>query len=149
MLGNSNFENIYDKYCGMLYGISLQICNSNKNEAEELLISTFKKIHEQDICPEKFPSYCITLIRFVIKTAKELYPIKFKRNFKLKQFENTPLINQFMCDQITLQDYCKDKHLTLQEVLQIIRKEFAVIRTTQNENVFSTDNMISAENLLA
>ena len=53
MMRYSQFEHIYDKYCSMLYGISLQICYSNKNEAEELLTSTFKKIHEQDINQEK------------------------------------------------------------------------------------------------
>jgi hypothetical protein len=149
MMSYSKFENIYDQYCSMLYGISLQICYSDKKEAEELLTSTFKKIHEQDISQEKYPAYCITLMRIIIQTAQELYPLKFKNGFRLKQFENTPLINQLICDQISLQDYCKEKYLTLQEVLQIIRKEFSTIRGFEKGNVISIDNIISAESVLA
>lgn len=128
MMSYLKFENIYDKYCSMLYGIALQICYSNENEAEELLTSTFKKVKEQDINQEKYPAYCIILIRIILKTAQELYPLKFKNGFRLKQFEDTPLINQLFCKQISLQDYCKEKSITNQEALQILRKEFSVIR---------------------
>ncbi len=78
----------------MVYNNALQICSSNEKAAQELLITIFKKIHEQNIVQEKYPAYCITLIRLIIKTAQELYPTKFKHNFRLKQFEITPLLNQ-------------------------------------------------------
>ena len=150
MMSHSNFENIYDKYCPMLYGIALQICHS-KRKAEELLIRTFTKIHEQDINYDKYPVYCITLMRLVIKTAQELYPEKFNTNFRLKQFENTPLLNQLICDQISLQDYCNKKYLTQQEALQIIRKEFSTMRNFKKENVVynNNNNKVSLESVFA
>ncbi len=126
-----NYESwkiIHDKYCPMLYGVALEICPVKK-EAEQLLISSFKHIYTQEIIPEKYPAYCLSLMRLVIKTAKELYPLKFKNNFRLKQFENTPLLNQFICEEIGFQDYCKEKYITQHEGLQLIRKELNLLRT--------------------
>jgi hypothetical protein len=146
-MNNENLENIYDKYAAMLYGIALQIYPVQKN-AEQILIYTFKKIHEQDITPEKHPAFCITLIHLVIKTARELYPVKFKNNFRLNQFEKTPLLNQLICDRISLKEYRKEKHLTEQAGLQIIFKEFSIIRNFENKNVVSADNTISSETVV-
>ena len=144
----SNFENIYAKYCPMLYGIALEICHSKKKTAE-LLMSTFRKIPQVEIRQEKYPVYCITLIRLIIKTAQGLYPAKFKNGFRLKQFEITPLINQLIFDQISLKDYCKENFLTQQEALQIIRKEFNIIKNSEKEKKVSTDTSILAESVLA
>ncbi len=143
----SNFESIYEKYCPMLYGISLEICQSKKT-AEELLIITFRKIQQEDIGQKKYPAYCITLMRLLLKTAKQLYPETFNDRFILKQFENTPLINRLICDEISLQDYCKENNLTQQEGLQIIRKEFTTISTAEKENKVATDFSISTESTL-
>ena len=141
MMRYSNFENIYAKYCPMLYGIALEICHSKKKTAE-LLKSTFRKIPQEDISQKKYPAYCITLMQLIIKTAQGLYPAKFKNGFRLKQFENTPLINQLIFDQISLQDYCKENFLTQQEALQIIRKEFSIIRNPEKVKKVSTDTSI-------
>ena len=103
-MNNSNFKNIYDNYCPMLYSIALQICHS-KMKAEQVLMNTFKKVYTQDITKHQYSIYSITLMRLIVKTAKEIYPIKLKRNFRLKQFEKTPLLNQLICNQISLQDY--------------------------------------------
>jgi len=122
-----SFENIYDKYCPILYSIALQIGGS-KIKAEQLLITTFKKLYYQEMNFYQDSIYCIKLMRLLFVTAKELYPKKLKENFRLKQFENTPLINQIICNQISLQDYCNKKHLTPQEGMQIIRNEFNSIK---------------------
>ena len=123
MISNSNFEIIYDKYGPMLYGLASEICHSNQ-KAEELLISTFKKIRQEDIYHEKCSVYCM---RLMIKTAQDLYPEIFKSYFRIKQFEKTPLINYLICNQISLQDYFEEKYLSEKEGLQIIRKEFSTI----------------------
>lgn len=121
-------ENIYDKYCCLLYGIAIQICPAKKM-AEQILIKTFIKIYKQGIIPETCPSYCITLIRLILKTAEEEHHrSKVKNTFKLKQFESTPLLHEIICNQITLQDYCAENYLTQQEGLQILREEFKVIK---------------------
>lgn len=135
-----NFESVYDKYCAMLFGISLKICHS-KEKADELLMTTFKKIKEEDISQEKYPAYCITLVRLVIKTAQQLYPDKMQSSFKLKQFEKTPLLNNLICDKISLAEYCKEENLTQQEGSQIIRKEFNKIRNAEKENKVFSDNL--------
>ena len=143
-----NLKNIYDKYCPMLYSIALQICHSKK-KAEQVLINVFKKIYTQDMSRHTESIYSITIMRLIIKTAQELYSIKLKSNFRLKQFENTPLLNQLICNQISIQDYGKQKYLTYQEVLHIIRKEFIIIRNGKKENALSTDNAISTLNIPA
>ena len=132
----------------MLYSIALQICHSKK-KAEYLLIATFKKMYNQYITQHQYWVYSITLIRLIIKTAKELYAIKLKSNFRLKLFEKTALLNQIICKQISLQDYCKEKYLTHQEVLHIIRKKFVIIANLEKVNVVSADNAISTENVPA
>lgn len=130
MMNAAYFEKIYEKYSPMLFGVALEICPSKKH-AEELLMITFKKIHLEDISREKHPAYCITLIRLIIKTAHGIYPEKFKTCPSLKQFESTPLLNQLICDQKSLEDYCKEKPLSQQEGLQIIRDEFSKIRNSE------------------
>ena len=137
-------NNIYDKHCPILYSIAMQICHSKK-KAAQVLISVFKKIYTDDISQHPDSIYSITLIRLIIKTAQELYFIKLKSNFRLKQFENTPLLNQLICNQISIQYYCKEKYLTHQEVLHIIRKEFSIISNFENENIISADNKIFTE----
>ena len=112
----------------MVYGFALDICYPDQKEAENLLISTFKKIYKQDISQEKYPVNSIILMRLIIKTAQELYPQRFKNSFGLKQFENTPLLNQLFCSQMSLQDYCKEKSFLLQDGIQIMHKEFRIIR---------------------
>ena len=129
----ANFEKIYEKYSPMLFGVALEICPSKK-QAEELLLITFKKIHRDDINREKYPAYCITLLRLIIKTAHGIYPDKFKTCPSLKQFETTPLLNQLICDQKSLEDYCKEKPLSQQEALQIMRDEFSKIRNSKQKN---------------
>lgn len=143
-----NFKNIFDKYCPLLYSVALQICNS-KMKAEKVLINVFKKIYNQDISQHTDSIYSITLMRLIIKSAQELYSIKLKSNFRLKQFQNTPLLNQLICNQISLQDYCKQKYLTHQEVLHIIRKEFIIIRNGIKENAFLADHAIFTFNVPA
>jgi|GEM_PF-3972274 len=106
-------------------------------------------MYNQDITQHQYSVYSITLIRLIIKTAKELYAIKLKSNFRLKLFEKTPLLNQIICKQISLQDYCKEKYLTHQEVLHIILKKFVIIANLEKVNVVSADSAISTENVPA
>ena len=143
-----NFNNIYDKQCPILYSIAMQICHS-KEKAAQVLINVFKKIYTHDISQHPDSILSITLMRLIIKTAQELYSIKLKSNFRLKQFENTPLLNQLICNQISIQYYCKEKYLTHQEVLHIIRKEFSIISNFENENIISADNKIFTEIVFA
>lgn len=118
----------------MLYSIALQIGGS-KIKAEKLLITTFKKLYCQEINFYQESIYCIKLMQILIGTVKELYPKKIKENFRLKQFENTPFINQLICHQISLQDYCNEKHLTPQEGMQIIRTEFNFIKNVDVSDI--------------
>jgi hypothetical protein len=148
MTSYSKFKNIFDTYCPLLYDIALQICKSH-SKAEKLLKYTFRKIHEQDIVEQKFPAFCITLMRLIIKSGNELYPAKFKKGFRLKQFVKTPLINQIICDEISLHDYCNENKLSQEEVGQIFRKEFMVIKNYKKENKVSTNTSISRKRVIA
>ena len=72
----------------MLYSLALQICHKKK-KAEQVLTNVAKKIYNQHIGQHVDSIHSITLVRLVTKTAQELYSIKLKSNFRLKQFENT------------------------------------------------------------
>jgi len=127
-------ENIYDKYSAMLYSIAVEISPSQK-AAKEILITTFKKIREQNLI-QIYPSLCVTLIKLLIKTShQQLKPKELKHNFKLKQFENTPLLHKFLCEKIDLEVHCTENKLTRSEVGEILREEFNLLRKTKKEEL--------------
>ena len=132
----NTIESLYNKYSKMVYGIALEISPSHK-EAEFILIKTFKKVHQQNIINQVSSSICVTLIKFVIQTAHEvLMPEELKHNFKLKCFENSPLLHQLLCEQISVDDICVKHELTPLDVSKKVREEFNAIRNLLNENKF-------------
>lgn len=124
----NTLENMYDKYSPMLYGIAAEIASSQK-EAEQILLTTFQKAHRNDLIEKNKHSLCASLIKLTIQTAHE--QLKPKNNFKLKQFENTPLLHKLLCEQINLEDHCTENKITRTQVLKQIRKEFNSIRNTK------------------
>ena len=128
-------ENLYDTYSPMLYGIALEISPGQK-EAEEILISTFHKIGKQNLLQQAHPSLCATLIKLIIRTAHEqLKPGQLKNNFRLKQFESTPLLHKLLCEQISLENYGDENKLARAEVAKRIREEFISLRNLKKKDV--------------
>lgn len=115
------FNELYDKYCGMLYSIALDI-SQNETEAKHILMGTFQKAMLQKLTVHASPSCLITLIKLIIQTAHE-YNGEPKNNFKIKQFENTPLLHQFLCEQIEAGNYCFDNNLPWPGFGKLIREE--------------------------
>lgn len=140
----SDFVNVYDRYCPMLYEVALEICGSEKG-AEELIMLAFKKIHSSDIVHENCPFYCITLIRLMIKTAREQYPEKIKKKLRLSQFKKAPLWQQLISHTSTLPDYCKENGLEKHEAMEIIRKEFDVISNAKMNSGSVKHSLIQKE----
>ena len=64
------FENIYDKHSAPLYGIILKI-SQNTNEAEEILIQSFKTFFLQNIAPVNTPRIFLQLLQIAIRIASE------------------------------------------------------------------------------
>lgn len=122
------FESLYDTYSPMLYTIALEISPTEK-QAEEILSTTFLKAHQQNLIQKNKHSLCATLIKLTIQTAYE--QLKPKSNFRLKQFENTPLLHKLLCEQITLDDHCTENKITRTQVSYQIRKEFNLIRKSK------------------
>ena len=105
-MGQSVFENMYEKYSAILYGIALEIC-PNVVCAERLFTATFKNIYNLNLTGQNSPSLYIELIRLVLSTTKnEIYPHENEINFTLKQFNSTPLLQQLICNEISLKNYC-------------------------------------------
>ena len=123
------FSQLYDKYSTMLYSIAVEISPTEK-QAEEILIITFKKAHKLNLVAQTYPSLCITLIKIIIQTAHE-HLGDFKNNFRLKQFENTPLLHKLLCEQINLDNHCQENNLTRAELGKKIREEFNLLRSLQ------------------
>ena len=130
----TSFENIYDAYCPMLYNIALQIC-PDKSKAEKILLLVFKKLYHQDKGErmDKKP-FCIDLIKLIIQTAREeLYPGQTKFNFKIKQFEKTPLLHKILVEQLNLENYCIENGLSRQVAMLKLRGEFMLIRNNYEQ----------------
>lgn len=82
-----SFENFYDKYCDVLYGIAVEI-SPNKKIAEEILMSTFCKSHKLETYLKDDPSHHIDLMRLAIDVAREKLQESGDLSLtKLKQFE--------------------------------------------------------------
>lgn len=133
MKNNSSLEILYHNYSSILYGIALEISPTQK-EAEEILISTFQKVYKKKLTQQNHASICATLIKLTIQTAHELLnPGQVKTNFKIRQLENTPLLQKLLCEQISLNQYCEESKLAREEVTQKLREEVALLRKLKNE----------------
>jgi hypothetical protein len=121
-------EKIYDKYGPVVYGIAIQIAPTRAT-AEQVLISTFQRAHEQNIPKQDYPLLVIELIKLTLKTARQLLkPDELKNNFRIKQFENTPLFNQFLCEDMSVESCCMKNNLTRKEVITGLCKEFMLLK---------------------
>ena len=128
MMVQSAFENIYEKYSAIIYGIALEIC-PNVICAELVFTATFKKIYNSNITVQNSPIYYIELIRLVFRITKnEIYPHEKKINFKLKQFDTTPLLQQLICNEISLDNYCILNNIEKNVGLRLIKSEFNSLR---------------------
>ncbi len=135
------FDNIYDKYASSLYAIALEVC-PDVLCAEHVFIKTFKHIYDQNNTGKDSPSYYVELIKLILAIAKlDVYSQAKEINFKLKQFENTPLLQQLICNEESLNNYCSTHNLSKQAVLQIMKKEFSILR---NAKVVYSNNTIIA-----
>jgi hypothetical protein len=111
--------------------------------AEEILINTFQKIHKKKLTQQNHTSICATLIKLIIQTAHEqLHPDQVKPSFKLKQLNNTPLLNKLLCEQISLKQYCEESNLAREEVSQKLREEVALLRKIKTENYFFVEKQL-------
>jgi hypothetical protein len=129
----SLIESHYDKYSAMLYGIALEISPSSK-EAEIILIKTFEKAYSQNLMNSEKAGICGILIKLVIQSAHEvLLPKELKHNFKLNRFEDSPLLHQLLCEQISVNEICLKNKLSSLEVSQKIREEFKIFRNPIKE----------------
>lgn len=135
-----NFEKIYDVYAPVLYSIALQLCPTEA-KAEEVLLATFNKIYTQKlILLNERPSY-ITLIKLTIATAHELlHTGKTTFNFKIKEFENMPLLHQLLVEQLSVENYCSKNNIARQEVQLLIKKEFKLIQQLSKKTSFAMDS---------
>jgi hypothetical protein len=122
----------------MLYGVAMEIA-PNKTAAEKMLIGTFQKIHQQKLDQQNVPPPYMALVKLLIQTAHEqLYTGQLKYNFQLKQFENTPMLQKLICEQIDLENYCIQNQLTRSEMAKKIREEITSLRDFKK-----TDNQVN------
>lgn len=130
----TNFEILYDTYCPMLYDIALQITSTQK-EAEQIVITTFFKAHQQNIEEQKSPLICIKLIKLIIETAhQQLNNNRGKTNFNIKQFQNTPMLHQIICEQMTFENYCIQNKIAKEQAMKNFKKEFSEILKVKTQS---------------
>jgi hypothetical protein len=126
---------LYQDYGAKLYVVALEIA-PNQSDAEKILIDTFVKAHQQQLVlfNEHPPPVYITLIKLLLQTAHEhLYNDQRKYNFKLKQFEHTPLLHKLICEQISLENHCQENNISRAEAAREIRKELMSIRKAKSK----------------
>lgn len=133
-------EICYNKYSKMLYGIALEI-SETEAQANEIFIETFTKIHEQNIAVQKHSSLCTLLIKLLIQTAHEKINNNLgKTNFKLKNFKNFTILHQLLCEQNSLKNISEQNNLSPAEIGKKIRAELLSIRHLQDILRFATND---------
>jgi hypothetical protein len=129
-LGNAEhiIENMYDTYGGMLYNIALEILPTKK-DAEDILIRLFEKIALQKGIQQNGLLICLPLIKLLLETAKEQpYAGRLKINYRLRQFQNTPLLAKVIFEEMGLENYCKENKLGRLDTAKKLRKEMLSMR---------------------
>ena len=121
-MDNSLLENIYDTYSPMLYGIALEIFDTEV-QAEAALIKTFKLFYKQNLASAKYPGTFVMLLRLVIKTAVEDGFINLKSNKSLRLFEKKGVMEYLFLQQKNLSCYCNENNLTYTQGLKLIQQE--------------------------
>ena len=122
------FEKIYELYHPMVYGISCQVSEDDK-QANEIFIKTFEKIHEQLRNNLKFVSPPIVIMKLAIRAAHEvIIPSNREVSLKLKQFENSPLLENLICTETALDTYCTENKISEEIVAKKIRAELMTLR---------------------
>ncbi len=61
-----------------------------------------------------------------------------QKNLKLKQFQNTALLQLLISDEQHLDTYCKTNEITRQDGLLMIRDEFKILRKFNEDNKYKT-----------
>ncbi len=146
LIKKSSFEIFYDTYSSMAYDMALQI-SPNQDVAEQILLASFQKAKHQNIITRSHPSPCISLIKIIIDTAhKQLNNNQGKTNFKLRQFENSPMLQHLLCEQASIDAHCSNNNITKEEAAIKLRAELLALRNLQITNIGSNyygklDNM--------
>ena len=123
----NSFERLYDTYSPLLMHIALEIAPS-KEEAEEILFITFTKASQLKLNEQSNSLHCIALLKLLIQTAhKEFTTETIKHSLKLKLFENTPMLHQFLCNQMHIDSLCTTNNMNRIELAKILRQEFALL----------------------
>jgi hypothetical protein len=119
------FENMYDKYSPMVYGIVLEI-SPTKEQAGQILVRLFQKVYEQNILQEKKHCLCATLIKLTIQTAQEQLKQKKNNNFLL--FKDSKFLNMIICEERPVTTICEEYKMTFNQVTQKIREELHIVQ---------------------
>lgn len=91
-----SFEQTYDKYSAMVYGLALKMTDSQK-DAEEVLVNTFINLQKENLIEKKAHCICATLIKLTIRNARENKTyIKPATDLKLKKFEHTTYLHKLL-----------------------------------------------------
>jgi hypothetical protein len=124
-MSDTGLASIFDKYGGVLYGIALQICPTEK-QAELVLVKTLRSLSAREPMPPPNIALCMQLIHLIIKTAKsEGYYTPGWSDRRLKLFEDSPLLRRLFCEQQTLAEFCLQTNMPLTEALKKVQWEFA------------------------
>lgn len=139
----SSFEIFYNKYSPMVYEMALQIA-PNQNTAQQILISTFTTANHQNIALQTFPLPSITLIKILVDTAhQQLNKGLGSPNFKIKQFENTPILQHLFCELSTLENYCNNLKITKEQAAINLRAEISTLNNLASPSTYDNQSLSS------
>lgn len=126
---------LYDTYSPILYTIALQILPAKK-DAEDILICMFKNLATQKNVKQNKSLHCLHLIRLLMETSKQVpFASKLNINFKIKQFQQTPILNQLLFEDVSLENYCLQNCTTPLNTAKQIRAELLLIRSYKSNVV--------------
>lgn len=121
----------YDRYAAMLFPVLLNICKTQQ-DAEELLVLTFEAVYKEYNSLQNKPVNLILLVKLAVDIAKK--PPFNCRIPEAKQFKQSSMLHSFIFDNVNMQGACEQTGLSRMEIAQQVRQELLLHRTQSRLN---------------
>jgi len=129
----SGWEQLYDKYGPVMYGI-ISTHTSDKTLAEEILIKLFLRLKQKEFILKLSFSLCVYLVRYTYINTKEELKIRGINSSETPIRANSIL--ETLCSQsITTKQVAANLKISEQQVIQNLHKEFLSLRSQPSQTI--------------
>jgi hypothetical protein len=138
---DQSLEHIYDLYSPVMYGTAFQF-SSKGDEAEKILLATFKKMRGLKWVREENAGLAVKLIKLTVEMACELYPDFKKDNLEFRHYRKSPILFRLICEHKGMESLCSEYHVTSMQLMKCLRKELSLLSDVKRKYLVRTITML-------